>query len=605
MKKTFLFLGLFLLLSTVSYSQTPTFSAVTSTVAPANVTLHGDVNNDGFEDLITLTNNAINVLISNGDGTYRAPITYPVANAGTFPAVLGDFNNDGKLDLVVQNSNADANGNTAYLMYMGNGDGTFATPVSHGVTGQLERIQTADVNHDGKSDLLLDVTTDGGTTYDVRVLFGNGDGTFSAGPTTYNTNAGSGILVGDFNGDGKVDIAATNGSEGYSYLGILVGDGTGKFTPTYSDTTSFNVLYVAGDVNGDGITDVVGTAYIYSTSAVMQQRYLYAYYGNYSGTMTPAQIPTQNCGTGYVSIADFNGDGIPDIAMTETGCDSSTVSTADVAILSGKGNNQFATETPVYTASDYTYSLTALRADHDTRPDLVIAHSATNTGNPNLLTTLFNTTSGNFPTCNAPDAATGIALCTPQSGSTVSSPVKFAFGAASPIEFRKTEVWVDGNKVAEQFKGVYSHYAFMDASVSLAAGSHNVTIFAVGVDNSLQSKSFTLNVASSSNTSPCSAPSTPGVHVCSPANGSSVASPVAVQATSTVTGTIARMEVWVDGVKKCTSTSTSLNTSIPLSAGSHRFDFYAVNTAGQKWETTTVATSQVSGFAVIARASTK
>jgi hypothetical protein len=82
----------------------------------------------------------------------------------------------------------------------------------------------------------------------------------------------------------------------------------------------------------------------------------------------------------------------------------------------------------------------------------------------------------------------------------------------------------------------------------------------------------------------CSAPTSPGVNVCAPANGSTVSSPVAVQAKATITGTLARMEVWVDGVKKYTeTTSTTLSTSIALAAGTHSFHVYAVNTAGTKW----------------------
>jgi hypothetical protein len=100
---------------------------------------------------------------------------------------------------------------------------------------------------------------------------------------------------------------------------------------------------------------------------------------------------------------------------------------------------------------------------------------------------------------------------------------------------------------------------------------------------------ITLIGGSSSGT--CSAPGSPGVNVCSPANGSTVGSPVNAQAKATITGTLARMEVWVDGVKKFTeTTSTTLSTSIALAAGTHRFDFYAVNTAGTKWLTTVNAT---------------
>jgi hypothetical protein len=92
-------------------------------------------------------------------------------------------------------------------------------------------------------------------------------------------------------------------------------------------------------------------------------------------------------------------------------------------------------------------------------------------------------------------------------------------------------------------------------------------------------------------TGSCSLPSAPGVHICKPVNGSTVASPVPVQASATVTGTIARMEVWVDGVKKFTATgSRTLSTSLSLASGSHRFVVYAVNTAGTKWQSTVSAT---------------
>jgi hypothetical protein len=89
----------------------------------------------------------------------------------------------------------------------------------------------------------------------------------------------------------------------------------------------------------------------------------------------------------------------------------------------------------------------------------------------------------------------------------------------------------------------------------------------------------------------CSAPGSPGVNICSPFSGSTVSSPVNVQAASAITGTLARVELWVDGVKKYTETSsTTLNTSLSLGAGSHRFTVIAVNTAGTKWQGQSTAT---------------
>jgi hypothetical protein len=92
-------------------------------------------------------------------------------------------------------------------------------------------------------------------------------------------------------------------------------------------------------------------------------------------------------------------------------------------------------------------------------------------------------------------------------------------------------------------------------------------------------------------TSSCAAPGSPGVNICKPVNGSTVASPVAVQASATVTGTISNMQLWVDGVKKFSNTgTTTLSTSVSLAAGSHRFTVIAVNTAGTKWQTVVNAT---------------
>ena len=89
----------------------------------------------------------------------------------------------------------------------------------------------------------------------------------------------------------------------------------------------------------------------------------------------------------------------------------------------------------------------------------------------------------------------------------------------------------------------------------------------------------------------CSAPSSNGVRICAPTSGSTISSPVLVEAFSTVTGTIARMELWVDGEKKYTATSSKqLNTTISLEDGTHRFAVLAINTAGTKWESVMNAT---------------
>jgi hypothetical protein len=200
---------------------------------------------------------------------------------------------------------------------------------------------------------------------------------------------------------------------------------------------------------------------------------------------------------------------------------------------------------------------------------------------------LENTSTGSFPGCGTAGAAVGINVCAP-TGSSASSPVKFSISGSGPTAMRTVAVWADGQKVAEQLTHAFSNYSFLDQSVALSAGAHNITIYGTGWDNTLQQKSFTLNVGGSSG---CGAPSSPGVNICKPVNGSTTPSPIEVQAAANITGTLARMEIWVDGTKMFTeTTSKSFDTSLNLGNGYHKVDVYAANTAGNLWENTVYVT---------------
>jgi hypothetical protein len=187
--------------------------------------------------------------------------------------------------------------------------------------------------------------------------------------------------------------------------------------------------------------------------------------------------------------------------------------------------------------------------------------------------------------CTAPSSA-GLNVCQPVNGSTVGSPVSVLASATVTGTISRMEVWVDGVKKFSTFNS-----KTLSTSLSLASGSHNFAFYAVNTAGTKWEKTVTATVSGGGGT--CGAPGTPGVNVCKPVNGSTVGSPVAVQAFATVTGTIARMEVWVDGVKKfSTFGSNTLSTSLSLASGSHRFSFYGVNTAGTKWNTVVNATVQ-------------
>ena len=267
--------------------------------------LTGDFNGDGIPDILLTSSNAgtYSVLLGKGDGTFTTK-TYSAPMSDNELVALGDFNGDGKLDFVVQ-----AGGKLA--VYLGNGDGTFtAGQVVPTLTSTA--LVTADFNGDGSQDLATIETDNAGAFY-LRIYFGNGDGTF-AGPATQTTLPASltGLVTADFNADGRPDLVA------YTYLGaaptLLLGNGDGTFTigPQISVGTAQNPSInaaVAGDLNGDGKIDLIFAATQAPATVLL---------GNGDGTFTKlAQDPNLSQQTGAVILADFNGDGIPDLVLPD------------------------------------------------------------------------------------------------------------------------------------------------------------------------------------------------------------------------------------------------------------------------------------------------
>ena len=548
-----------------------------------SVSAHGDFNNDGREDIIS----GGQLYLSNGDGTYQAPITLP---APGYVNAIGDFNHDGKLDFAAQVS-------TNTVIYLGNGNGTFQGPRSFAAPGYLAAV---DLNHDGKTDLVTVSETSTGNGYPttIQIWISNGDGTFSKGQTIATSNpVDSAVEVnqaipGDFDGDGKPDLALIYDFIGETTVQVFYGDGAGHLgSPSYiTDPNGYIDLPIStADVNNDGRSDLISAANTtgprYGDLTPLPRLSLFT--GNANRTMSYTTIATTQCpASGGVAlapaVADFNGDGMNDLVYAESSCDLSSANTS-VVFRPGQGSGSFGAEQTVSQVIGTIFAPYAIRSTLGTKPDVVFGE--TTGSNANAIVLLSNTSNGAFPGCGV-TVAEGIRICTP--GTSANSPVKFSVAASGPTPMRTAAVWVDGKKVTEQLTHAFSNYSFLDASIPLAAGSHAITVFGTGWDNTLQQKSLTLQVGASGT---CPAQSGDGVNVCSPLMGSTVTSPVLVQATATISGTLARMEVWVDGVKKYTeNASKSLSTSLSLAAGSHTFDVYAVNTAGAKWLTRVKAT---------------
>ena len=220
-----------------------------------------------------------------------------------------DFRRVGKLDLVV----ADHNG-TVWVLF-GNGDGTFQTPTSYPAVGCAQGLTVGDFNRDGKLDLAV-------LGCGVAVLLGNGDGTFQP-PVIYPTDGSTQVLTADFRGNGKLDLAASG-----SGVSILLGNGDGTFQPAVDyGTGDFTTGVAVGDFNGDGKLDVAVSNYSTGNMAVLL--------GNGDGTFrSPVFYPTDGCTRTSLTTADLNGDGKLDLAPGSTDC-------GTVAFLFGNGDGTF------------------------------------------------------------------------------------------------------------------------------------------------------------------------------------------------------------------------------------------------------------------------
>ena len=325
----------------------------------------------------------LRVFLGNGDGTFRAGGIYHVGN---YPdaAAVGDFNGDGKLDVVVANGEspalrADKSGaqkgepaasSGTVQVLLGNGDGTLQPAVSYATAKDPVRVTVGDLNGDGVPDLV--VAEDSGTA--ISVLLGVGDGTFAPRQDYEAGRAASDVALADLNKDGKIDVAAAESGE----VSVLLNNGDGTLAPGIDmpiDQPASSI--VAGDLDRNGTIDLVVTHQLTSI-----------YFGNGDGTFKAPidYLPGQT----VVVSGEFDAKPGLDLVV-----DGASFTTLGVAFLSNYGDGTFFAPR-AYSAPISELTMVTRDLNGDGNPDL-IATSGQPSNVDGAVSVYLNNGTGEFP----------------------------------------------------------------------------------------------------------------------------------------------------------------------------------------------------------------
>lgn len=298
----------------VNFAAAVNFAVGTS---PRAVAL-GDFNRDGRTDLVTVNTgaNTVSTLLGNGTGGFGAATNF---NVGWSPSAVaaGDFNLDGRLDLAVTNGGADT-----VSVLLGNGAGGFGAATDFAVGATPISVAVGDFNGDGWDDLAV-------ANYaasSVSLLIGNGKGGFDPAISfNVGTNPNA-VATGDFNGDGALDLVTAN--SGSHNLSMLMGDGAGGFIAAINFAAGAGPVSVAvGDFNLDSRLDLATANYGSNNVSVLR--------GNGTGGFSAAVNFAIGTNPISAAVGDFNLDGKLDLATANHTAN-------NVSVLTGNGLGGFA-----------------------------------------------------------------------------------------------------------------------------------------------------------------------------------------------------------------------------------------------------------------------
>ena len=351
-----------------------------------------DVNGDGKPDIVVANYNSgtVSVLLGNGDGTFQPTVVYNLGGYNPNGLVIADVNGDGKPDLVVWGSW----NSPGVAVLLGSGDGTFLPAVTYDVgAGPAFDVAIADVNGDGKPDLIVAVWYTPTDSYGyVAVLLGNGDGTFLPA-ATYRAGLGpNSVAAADVNGDGIPDLLVANSGPASNTVSVLLGNGDGTFQPavSYGSGGSLPQSIAVADVNGDNKPDLIVANLGGGDNGDGAVGVLL---GNGDGTFHLAVAYDSGGGNARgVAIADVDGDGKPDILVTNL------LFPGPVGVLLGNGDGTFQ-PTVTYGSGGYLpISIIAADVNGDGNIDLVVLDESGGNNNDGQVGVLLNNSPLRTPT---------------------------------------------------------------------------------------------------------------------------------------------------------------------------------------------------------------